>query len=76
MRVKHAVMIGLLGQQRDRFHTYTEPRPLTERLEMLRRIQKTSTAKRAISALLHLIEERLPGWRCAFELAMPTTRLA
>ena len=38
MRVKHAVMIGLLGQQRDRFHTYTEPRPLTERLEMLRRI--------------------------------------
>ena len=30
-----------------------------ETLEMLRRIQKTSTAKRAISALLHLIEEDL-----------------
>lgn len=30
-----------------------------ETLEMLRRIQKTSTAKRAIAALLHLIEEDL-----------------
>lgn len=38
MQVKHAVMVGLLGQQHDRFHTYTAPRSLAERLEMLRRI--------------------------------------
>ena len=38
MNVKHAVMIGLLGRQSDRFHRYTEARPLAERLDMLRRI--------------------------------------
>ncbi len=38
MNIKHAVMLGLLGQQRDRFHIYTEPRSLTERLDMLRQI--------------------------------------
>jgi xylose isomerase len=31
-------MIGLLGQQHDRFHTYTEPRSLEERLELLHQI--------------------------------------
>jgi xylose isomerase len=36
--VRHAVMVGLLGQQRDRFHTYTEPRSLAERLELMRQI--------------------------------------
>lgn len=40
MRVKHAVMVGLLGRQSDRFHTYTEPHTLAERLEMLRRIPR------------------------------------
>ena len=38
MKIKHAVMIGLLGRQSDRFHTYTEARSLAERLEMLREI--------------------------------------
>ena len=38
MNIRHAVMLGLLGQQRDRFHVYTEPRSLAERLDMLRRI--------------------------------------
>lgn len=38
MRIKHAVMVGLLGQQHDRFHTYTEPHDLGERLEMLHQI--------------------------------------
>lgn len=38
MKVKHAVMLGLLGQQRDRFHVYTEPRSLAERLDMLRSV--------------------------------------
>jgi len=35
MRIKHAVNMGLLGQQRDRFHVYTEQRSLAERLDML-----------------------------------------
>jgi len=35
MNIKHSVMVGLLGQQRDRFHTYTEARSLSERLDML-----------------------------------------
>ena len=26
MQIKHAVMVGLLGEQHDRFHTYTPPR--------------------------------------------------
>jgi xylose isomerase len=38
MNIKHAVMLGLLGQQRDRFHVYTEPKSLAERLDMLRQI--------------------------------------
>jgi xylose isomerase len=38
MRVKHAVMVGLLGEQHDRFHTYTGARSLDERLAMLRQI--------------------------------------
>ncbi|MBC7235286.1 MAG: sugar phosphate isomerase/epimerase [Chloroflexi bacterium] len=38
MKVRHAVMVGLLGQQRDRFHTYTQPRPLAERLELMHQI--------------------------------------
>ncbi len=38
MNIKHAVMLGLLGQQRDRFHIYTEPKSLAERLDMLRQI--------------------------------------
>lgn len=38
MKVRHAIMVGLLGQQRDRFHTYTEARSLSERLDMLHSI--------------------------------------
>jgi xylose isomerase len=38
MKIKHALMVGLLGRQSDRFHTYTEARSLAERLEMLRQI--------------------------------------
>jgi xylose isomerase len=37
-RFRHAVMIGLLGKQFDRFHTYTPARSLEERLELLRDI--------------------------------------
>ncbi len=38
MNVKHAVMIGLFGRQSDRFHTYTQPRSLAERLDLLRQV--------------------------------------
>ena len=38
MRIRHAINMGLLGQQRDRFHVYTEARSLAERLELLRGI--------------------------------------
>jgi xylose isomerase len=38
MGIRHAVSLGLLGQQRDRFHIYTEPRSLAERLEKLHAI--------------------------------------
>ncbi|NLG50789.1 MAG: sugar phosphate isomerase/epimerase, partial [Chloroflexi bacterium] len=34
MRVKHAVMVSLLGRQRDRFHYYTPERTLAERLAL------------------------------------------
>jgi len=37
-RLRHAVMVSLLGRQADRFHTYTPDRPLAERLEMLHAI--------------------------------------
>ncbi|NLX35133.1 MAG: TIM barrel protein [Chloroflexi bacterium] len=40
MEIKHAVMIGLLGEQHDRFHTYTPPRSLSERLDMLREMPR------------------------------------
>jgi len=40
MQIKHAVMIGLLGEQHDRFHTYTPPRSLAERLDMLRQMPR------------------------------------
>ena len=38
MNVKHSVMVGLLGRQSDRFHTYTPARSLAERLAMLSQI--------------------------------------
>jgi len=38
MNVKHAVMVGLLGSQHDRFHTYTGARDLAERLDLLHQI--------------------------------------
>ena len=38
-RIKHSVMIGLLGRVADRFHEYQPARPLTERLEMVRQIE-------------------------------------
>jgi xylose isomerase len=38
LRVKHSVMVGLLGRQSNRFHTYTPDRSLAERLDMLRQI--------------------------------------
>ena len=38
MAPRHSVMIGLLGKQTDRFHTYSEPKTLAERLDMLRQI--------------------------------------
>jgi len=40
MRIRHAVMVGLLGEQHDRFHTYTPARTLSERLDMLRSIPR------------------------------------
>ena len=39
MKVKHSVMVGLMGRQADRFHEYQPARELPERLEMARRVQ-------------------------------------
>ncbi len=38
MRAKHAVMVGLLGEQHDRFHRYTQARDLAERLDLLHQV--------------------------------------
>ena len=40
MEIRHAVMVGLLGEQHDRFHTYTPARSLAERLDMLRQMPR------------------------------------
>ena len=39
MKLKHAVMIGMLGRIFDRFHEYQPARDLVERLEMARQVQ-------------------------------------
>jgi xylose isomerase len=39
MKVKHSVMVGLMGRQADRFHGYQPARDLAERLEMVKRVQ-------------------------------------
>ncbi len=39
MKVKHALMIGLLGRGVDRFHEYQPARSLPERLSMVRQIE-------------------------------------
>ena len=39
MKLKNAVMIGLLGRQLDRFTAYSEPRTLAERLDIVRGMQ-------------------------------------
>lgn len=39
MKVKHAVMIGMLGRIFDRFHEYQPMRDLAERLDMARQVQ-------------------------------------
>lgn len=38
-RIKHSIMIGLLGRIADRFHEYQTPRSLVERLAMVKRIE-------------------------------------
>ena len=39
MKLKHSVMVGLMGRQADRFHEYQPARDLPQRLEMVKRVQ-------------------------------------
>ncbi len=39
MKVKHSVMVGLMGRQADRFHEYQPARDLPERLEMVTHVE-------------------------------------
>jgi xylose isomerase len=39
MKIKHAVMVPLMGRQADRFHEYQPPRDLAERLAMTQRVK-------------------------------------
>ena len=39
MKLKHAVMVGLMGRQADRFHEYQPAHDLPERLAMVRRVR-------------------------------------
>lgn len=38
MKLRHSVMVGMLGRISDRFHQYQPPRELGERLEMAKRV--------------------------------------
>ncbi len=38
-RLKHSVMVGLMGRQSDRFHEYQPARDLAQRLEMVKRVR-------------------------------------
>ena len=39
MKLKHSVMVGMLGRISDRFHEYQPPRDFRERLEMAKRVR-------------------------------------
>jgi xylose isomerase len=39
MKLKHSVMVSLMGRQADRFHQYQPARDLAERLDMARRVR-------------------------------------
>ena len=39
MKLRHAVMLGMMGGIADRFHRYQETKTLAERLEMMRRVR-------------------------------------
>lgn len=39
MKVKHSIMIGLMGRQADRFHEYSPTRSFTERIEMCKQVK-------------------------------------
>ncbi|MGC9468509.1 MAG: sugar phosphate isomerase/epimerase family protein [Anaerolineae bacterium] len=39
MKLKHSVMVGLMGRQADRFHEYQPARSLQERLEMTKNVE-------------------------------------
>ncbi len=39
MKLKHAVMVALMGRQADRFHEYQPARDLAERLDMAKRVR-------------------------------------
>jgi xylose isomerase len=39
MKLKHSVMVSLMGRQADRFHQYQPARDLAERLDMVRRVR-------------------------------------
>ena len=41
MKLKHSVMVGLMGRQADRFHEYQPARDLPERLAMVKRVRGT-----------------------------------
>ncbi len=67
MKIKHAVMVGLLGQQHDRFHAYTVARTLAERLDMLRLIPDCDGLEPVYPAEFHDLEAgaaaiRASGW--------------
>ena len=38
-RLKHSVMVGLMGRQSDRFHEYQPARDLAQRLDMVKRVR-------------------------------------
>lgn len=67
MRVKHSVMVGLLGRQRDRFHFYTAEKTLAERLDMLQDIPGVQGIEVVYPSEFRNLEEgarqvRASGW--------------
>ncbi len=69
-KTRHAVMVGLLGRQADRFHTYTPARTLAERLEMLHAIPRCEGIEPVYPAEFRDLEAgaraiRASGWPVA-----------
>ena len=60
MKLKHSVMVSLMGHQADRFHEYQPAKDLSERLEMARRVHGVDGIEVVYPSDFHELDMAVP----------------